>query len=161
MKSSHGQLGAGLANGLGGHNTHCLAYLHESAVGKVPAVTHGTHTKTRSAGKNRADFHAGHTRLAYPRDTGLVNFLACMDKHFVCKGILDIFKSNAPQHPFFKRLNHFAAFEKGFNLNAHHGAAVMLGNGAVLGHVCQPPCQVSGVSGFKGGVSQPLSGAVS
>ena len=57
MEGTHGQLGARLADGLGGDDTHRLAGAHRFADGQVDAVALGAHAAAGTAGQHGADLH--------------------------------------------------------------------------------------------------------
>ena len=57
VEGTHGQLGAGLTDGLGGDDTHRLASAHRLTNGQVDAVALGAHAAAGPAGKDRADLH--------------------------------------------------------------------------------------------------------
>ena len=57
VEGAHGELGAGLADGLGGDDAHRQAHLHELAGGEVAAVAQGAHAALGLAGEHGADAH--------------------------------------------------------------------------------------------------------
>jgi hypothetical protein len=59
VEGPHGQLGARLADGLGGQNTDGLPHLHTGAVGQIPSVALGTDAAFGTAGQRRADLDTG------------------------------------------------------------------------------------------------------
>ena len=59
VEGTHGQLGTGLADGLGGDNAHGFAHRHRLAVGQVRAVALGADALGGAAGQDGADLHPG------------------------------------------------------------------------------------------------------
>jgi hypothetical protein len=63
-------------------------------------------------------------------------------------GIDDVFQRYSPQDPVPHPLDHFAAFHQRGDEDAVDGAAVVLGDDRILGHVHQTAGQVTGVGGL-------------
>ncbi len=59
MEGAQGELRAGLADGLGGHNTDCRAQVDHVAAAQVEAVAFGADAVLKLAGQRRADFDFG------------------------------------------------------------------------------------------------------
>ena len=57
MEGTHGELGAGLADGLRGDNADGFAQLDLGAGGQVAAIAFDAHALFALAGEHRADFH--------------------------------------------------------------------------------------------------------
>ena len=57
VEGTHGQLGARLADGLGGDDAHRLTGAHGLADGQVDAVALGAHAAAGPAGEHGADLH--------------------------------------------------------------------------------------------------------
>src|SRR5262249_12110982 len=57
VEGAHGELGAGLADGLRGDDTHRLPELGETACAQVAAVAHDADAALRLAGQRGADAH--------------------------------------------------------------------------------------------------------
>ena len=59
VEGTHGKLGAGLADGLGGNDAHSLADVDQVPAGKVASVAQGAHAMLGRAGQGRAHCDVG------------------------------------------------------------------------------------------------------
>src|SRR4029077_716796 len=74
--------------------------------------------------------------------------------------VLDLFKRNAADNAVTKRLDFYARFDDGLDVDAVTGAAVRLVDDDVLGHVDEAAGQVTGVRRLQRRVRQALTCAV-
>ena len=156
VEGSHGQLGAGLADGLGGDGAHGLAHVHHVAGGQVAAVAFTADAVTAAAGEDAADIDLLDAGGNYPLGHGLVHEGAGFGHHLA--GLL--VHHVAAEHAALDALGQ--GFDVGDLLypDAVGVAAVVLADDDLLGHVHQTAGQVAGVGGTQGGVGQALAGAV-
>src|SRR5205823_182404 len=75
--------------------------------------------------------------------------------------ILDLLKRYATDDAVTQRLDDLTGFDHGADVDAVDGAAVVLGDDDVLGHVNQTTGEVTGVSSLERGIRQSLTSAVS
>ena len=160
MKGAHGQLGAGLADGLGRDDAHRLADVDHVAAAQVAAVAHGADAALGLAGEHRADHHPVDTRGLDGLHPVLGDLLVHAHQHFAGVRIDHILQRHAAEDTFTDAHDHLAAFDQGLGHGAAHGAAVPHDDGRILGHVHQPSGEVAGVGGLERGVGQTLAGAV-
>ena len=71
VEGTHGQLGAGLADGLGGDDAHGLTHAHGLADGQVDAVAVGAHAAAGLAGEHGAHLD-GHLAVGVALGLGLL-----------------------------------------------------------------------------------------
>ena len=160
MEGSHGQLGAGLADGLGRQDADGLAHGHRGAVAQIPAVALGAHAPAGLAGEHRPDLDLLQSGFLDAPGSVLVDLFIGFHQHFAGVGIDDVVQGHPAQDPVAHPLDDFAAFHQGGDEDAVDGAAVVLGDDRVLGHVHQAAGQVTGVGGLQGRIRQTFPGAV-
>ncbi len=78
----------------------------------------------------------------------------------VVNGSRIVARRHAAEHAVAQRLDDVAALDQRRRLDELHGAAVVLGDDHVLGHVDQPAGQVPGVGRLERGVGETLAGPV-
>src|ERR1035437_7786986 len=159
VEGAHGQLRAGLADGLGRDHTDRLAALDQPSSGQVAAVAHDTDAALGFAGKHRADLDAHDAGRLNGRREIFGDLLVDTHDH-VAFVVLLVFERHAAHNAVAQRLDDFTRFDDRLDVDAFGGAAVVLGDDDVLRHVHQAPRQVAGIGGLQGGVGQPLAGAV-
>ena len=81
MEGTHGQLGAGLADGLGRDDADGLAHVHELAVGHVRAVALGADADAGLAGQHASDRDFGDARVDDLLGQIVGNQLVGLDEH--------------------------------------------------------------------------------
>ena len=81
VEGAHGELGARLADGLGGDDADRLADVHLAAAGQVAAVALDADAAPRLAGEHRADLHLVDAGVLDELDLGLVDLLVGLDQH--------------------------------------------------------------------------------
>ena len=129
------------------------------AGGQVAAVAELANAALGFAGEHRADLHA--------LDTGGLNgagqifgdFLVEPDDQ-VAFVIELVFESHAADDTVAQRLDDFARFDDGLDVNAVAGAAIGFGDDDVLRHVAEAAGEVAGVGRFERGVRQAFARAV-
>src|SRR5690606_21735359 len=137
------QLGARLADRLGGDNTNRLAEVDHVATGQVATVAVGADAEGRFAGDRRAHvdrLDAGGFQLVDP--CLVQQGVAGDDRVFVVARQVHVFGDDPAQHAVAQRLDHVAAFHDRGHGQAVVGTAVGLGDHDVLGHVDQAAGQV-------------------
>ena len=160
VEGAHGQLGAGLADGLGGDDADGGADLDGLAGGEVAAVAFGAHAVLAVAGEAGADPDLLDAGLLDGGGLGLVDLVVGLDDDGVGLGVADFVEGGAPDDAFGEGELDLVAFDDGLDLDAGHGVAVLLGDDDVLGDVDELARHVAGVGGLEGGVGEALTGAV-
>ncbi len=142
MEGAHGQLGARLADRLGGDDAHRFADVHRGAAGQVAAVAGAADAGGRFTDQHRADLHRLDAGLLDLLDQGLVQ--VGVGRHDdVAARILDVLGRRAAQDALAERDEHVAALDHRAQGDAARGAAVLFGDDAVLGHVDETTGQVA------------------
>src|SRR5205807_2113540 len=75
--------------------------------------------------------------------------------------VFDLFERYATHDTITQRLNDIAGFHDGADVNPIYGAAILLADDYILGHVYKTAGQVTGVSGLERRIRQTFTGAVS
>src|SRR5690606_15964980 len=156
MEGAHGQLGAGLADGLGGDDADRLAYLDQLARREVTAVAPDAHPVPRAARQHRTDFHLFDARILDGCGRGLVDQLVLLDQHLAGLRMQHGLCGHPPSDPvpqgFDDLLDPSGDFLDGTDDDSLGRAAVFLPDDHVLGDVDQAPGEVSRVGGPQSGV---------
>ena len=160
VESAHGELGARLADRLGGDHAHRLADVDAVAAGQVAPVAARTDAVAGFAGDggthphlvNAVGFEHVH-QLFVEQHVGPHQLL-------VGAGTGDRLGGDPTENALAQGLDHIAAFDDRLHEDALLGAAVFLGDHHVLRHVHQAPGEITGVGGLEGGVGQTLARAV-
>ena len=160
MKGTHCQLGSRLADGLGSDDTNRFTDLHHAAMGKIAPIALHTGATLAPAGEDRADMNSLQAGLLDPSYRLLVDFIVFLDQHFISDWIFYGFKGYPAQNTFAQTLDNLSSLSECLHPDAVNGAAVFLVNNGILGHINQPPSQISRVGGLQGGVCQPFSRSV-
>ena len=160
VEGAHGQLGAGLADALGGDHPHRLAFGDEPPAGEVAPVAQGADAVVHIAGKHRADVHRFDAGIFDELHLVLVDLVAGFYQQRVAEGIGNVFQRNPAQHPVAQGLDDLARLDQRRHFDSVHRAAVVIPHHAVLGHVHQPPSEVAGVGRLERRIGQPLARAV-
>ena len=159
MEGTHGQLGTGLTDGLGGDNTHSLAQTNRQTVGQVGAVAAGAGAVLGAAVQNAADLQLGDTGLLDLFGVEQVHHLVLADDQLASLGMIHIVYSVTAYQTLMEGLDHAVAFADGGNHDALGGAAVLFPDDHVLRNVYQTAGQVTGVGGTQSGIGQTLTSA--
>ena len=133
VERPHGELRAGLADGLGRDDAHGHPHLHELAGGEVAAVAEGAHAALGLAGEHRADPHlldaggldvAGHL---------LGDLLVGLRRRPVpLEWVLDVLEAHAADDAVAQGLDDLPRLDDGPDVDAVDGAAVVLADDDVL-----------------------------
>src|SRR5439155_9481839 len=162
VECAHRQLRSGLADLLGGDDSHSFAKLNELAGGEVASITHRAYSATALTSKNGTNlqtFHAHPLKLAGDL---LINELIRFDDFFLLiHRISDCLATDTPDNAL-GQIDHFLV---AFVNRAHHDAvdrtAIFFVDDHVLCRVHQFPCQITGVGGLERCVSETFASAVS
>src|SRR5437588_285527 len=159
VERAHGELRAGLADGLRGDDADGFAKFHHAAGGQVAAVAKRANTATRFASEHRTDADAVDTRGLDGVGQLFVDFLVDVNDD-VALEVLDLVERNAAHNAVAKRLDFHARLDDGFDVDAIGGTAVVLVDDHVLRHVHEAASQVAGVGGFERRVGETFARAV-
>ena len=125
VERTHGELRAGFADGLGGDDTHRLAAFDQPAGRQVAAVAELADAALGFAGQHRTDLH--------PLDTGGLDLVGQILGDFVIDLDDDaafvvhlVFESHAADDAVAQRLDDFARFDDGLDVDTVAGAAIRL-----------------------------------
>ena len=159
VEGTHGELGAGLADGLRRDDADGFAHLHHLAGAEVAAVAEDADAALGLAGEHGADLD--------PLDAGgldgggqvLVDLLVDFDDGLALV-VLELLKRNAADDAVAQRLDGLAGLDDRGDVDALDGAAVVVGDDDVLRHVDQTAGEVAGVGGLERGVGETLARAV-
>jgi len=143
VEGAHGELGARLADRLGGDDAHRLADVDLGAARQVAAVALAADTGLGVAGQHRADAHLLDARLLDLLDRDLVDQVARLADDRAVQRVDDVVERRAAEHALGQRLDHVAAVHDRPHREAAFGAAILLEDDAVLGHVDQAPASGS------------------
>src|SRR5271157_5513006 len=160
VESSHGELGAGLADRLGRDDAHGHAHFDELASRQVHAVAAAADAQRGLAGHRAADLDLLDLHLLELARRGEGDHLVFLDDHLVADRVDDV----DPADPAADRLGQahldlLALVDHALG-DALRGAAVFHGDHDVLGDVGELAGQVAAVGRLEGRVGQPLAGAV-
>ena len=160
VEGPHGELGAGLADRLGGDDAHGHADLDELAGRQVHAVAAPADAQRGLAGHRAADLDLLDLHLLELPGRGQGDHLVLLDDHLVGDRVDDV----DPADPAADRLGQadldlLALVDDALG-DALRGAAVFHGDHDVLGDVGELAGQVAAVGRLEGRVGQPLAGAV-
>ena len=159
VEGTHGQLGTGLADGLGGDDTHGLALAHGLADGQVDAVALGAHAAAGLTGEHGADHDLMDT--VGLQQLGVVggHHGVPADEDLAGLGIADVLHGVAALQALAEGLDDLAVLHDLAGQDAVVGTAVVLPDDDLLGHVHQTAGQVTGVGGTQSGIGHTLTGA--
>ena len=161
VERPHGQLGAGLADRLGGDDAAGLAELDHLARGRAPPVAELADAALGFAGQDGADLD--------PFDAQVLEFLGDLlgDLRRSCRrssrpesGLTTRSRATRPTIRSMKRLDDLAVLDDGRDVDPLERAAVVLVDDDLLADVDELPRQVAGVGRLEGRVGQALAGAV-
>ena len=159
VERAHGELRAGLADGLRGDDADGFAHFDEAAGGQVAAVAARANAAAGFAGEHGANLDALDARGLNRVGQLLGDFLVHVDDD-VAFVVLDLFERDAADDAIAQRLDFDAGFENRLDVDAVRRAAVELVDDHVLGHVHQPPREIAGIGGLERRIGQTLAGAV-
>src|SRR5208282_3976850 len=159
VEGAHGELRAGLADGLRADDAHGLAHLDHASGGQIAAIAAGADAAAGFAGEHGADFDALDARGLNGAGQFLADVLVDLADH-IAFVVLEAFEGDAADHAVAQGLDFHAGLEDGLHVNAFGSAAVEFADDHVLGHVHQAAGEVAGVGGLERGVRQALARAV-
>ena len=160
VERAHGQLGAGLADRLGGDDTHRLAHVDAGAARQVAAIAGAADTVRSLARQHRADNHRLDLQLLDHLGRLFVDQMTSLDDSFSGFGIDDVAGAAAPQSPFADGHQHLSAFDHRSYGQSLFRATVVLPDDAVLSDIDQAAGKVARVRRLQGRIRQTLAGAV-
>ena len=137
VEGAHGQLGAGLADRLGGNHAHGLAQVHQAATAQVTAIALGAQPVTGFAGQCRANLDFINADCFQFIECELVEQGARRQQQAVGFRVQQVFGGGAAQHAVAQGFDHLAALDDGTHHGALGGAAIVFGHDQVLRHVHQ------------------------
>src|SRR5216684_4762901 len=153
VERAHGQLRAGLADGLRGDDANGFAELDHPARSQVAAVAQCANAAAGLAGEHGANAHALDTRGLYGVGQLFGDFLVHIDDDVALK-VLDLVERNPADDAIAQRLDLDAGFDDGFDVNAVGGAAIALVDDDVLRNVDETAGQVTGFRGLERRIRQ-------
>ncbi len=160
VEGAHGQLGAGLADRLGGNDADSFAEVDHVPAGQVAPVAGGANAAPALAGEHRADaqlLDAGFFDLLHQV---FFDLLVSLHQHLAGDRIKNVLLGRSAENAVPEGLDDFATLGERGDLDAVEGAAVMLGDDGILGNIDQTPGEVSGVGRLERSVGQTLAGTV-
>src|SRR5690606_10534074 len=160
VEGPHRELGARLTDGLGGDDADRLTDGDLAAAGEVTSVALHADAAAGGTGEHRADADLVQTAVLDLADLGLVDLLVRPDEHLARNRVVDVVERHAAQDALAERLDDLTALDERADVQAVHGAAVVLVDDGVLRHVDETAGEVTGVRGLERGVRQTLTGAV-
>src|SRR5208282_830540 len=159
VEGAHGELRAGLADGLGADDAHGLAHFHHASGGQVAPVAARAHAAAGFAGEHGADFHPLDARGLNRAGQLLADVLVDFADH-VAFVVLEAFERDAADDAVAERFDFHAGLEDGLDKDSFGGAAVQFADDDVLGHVDEAAGEVAGVGGLERRVREALARAV-
>ena len=159
MERPHGELRAGLADGLRGDDTDGFAELDHAAGGKVAAITQRANAAPGFAREHGTDANAVDARRLNGVGKLFVDFLIYVDDD-VALEVFDFVERNAADDAVAQRLDLDPRFDNRLDVNAVVGAAVEFVDDHVLRNVHETARQIAGVGGLQGRVGKTFARAV-
>src|SRR5271168_1467520 len=159
VERTHGQLGAGFADGLRGDDADRFAQLNHAPGGEVAAVAESANSAAGFAGEHGTDADAFDTRGLHLIGKLFGDFLVHVHDDRALE-VLDLVEGDAAHDAVAQRLDFDAGFDDGLDVNAVGGAAIALVDDDVLRHVHETSSEVTGVGGLKSRVGQAFTRTV-
>src|SRR5690606_9609838 len=160
VEGAHGQLGAGLADGLGGNHADRLPDVDLVAPGQVAAITLGTDAVAGLTGDGGAHTHFIDAHGLDALHPFLVDHGAGGHGDLVAAGLEHILGHHPAEDTVTQGFDDVATLDHRGHQQALGGAAVDAGDHHVLGHIHQAAGEVTGVGGLERGIRQALTGTV-
>ena len=160
MECAHRQLGAGLADGLGGDHADRLADVDQVSACQITPVAHRADPVAGLAVDRGAHLDLVHTQVLELLAPALIEQGAGRDQDVLALGIHHVGGHHAPEYAALQGLHDVAALDHGLHHHAIGGSAVVLGDHQVLGDVHQAAREVTGVGGLECGVGESLARTV-
>src|SRR5262249_3025987 len=143
-----------------GNDAHSLAEIDRRAAGKIPPVALGADAVAGLASEGRTDANLLDARLLESLDLLFLDQLSGLDDDLAGRRIFHVLRRSPAEHALPERHGNLARLDQGAGGDAGIGAAILLGNDAVLRHVDETPGQVTRVCRLQRSVGQALAGAV-
>ena len=160
MERTHGELGARLADGLGGDDADRLAEADHETGGEVAAVALGADAALFLAGEDGADLELLVADLVEGGGNLLVDESVGLDYRGVADGILDGLTADASDNAGRERDDFLITLVDRADDDTVDGAAILGGDDHVLRRVNELAGQVAGVGCLERGVGKTLAGSV-
>src|SRR4029077_15543118 len=141
MEGPHGELGAWLADRLGGDDADRLTDLDQLAGRQVAAIAQAAHACARLAGEHRAHLDLGHAGLDQVARLHVADLGTFLDQHRLGRRVLDLGGRQATGDPRELRLRQRALLRNFGHPDSGSGTAVFGPNDDVLRDVNQPAGQ--------------------
>ena len=159
VERTHGELGARLADALGGDDAHGLADFHQLARSGQPSVAHLADAARGLAGQRRPHRNAVDAGFPDLFGDGLVDHFVAVNDYLSAGGIGDHVAGRAA-HDAFRQSAEVVIAGARFNVEGFSEFAVVVANDYLLRHVHQAAGQVTAVGGAQRGVRQTLASPV-
>ena len=159
MEGTHGELGAGLADGLRRDDADGFAHLHHLAGAEVTAVAEDADAALGLAGEHGANLDALDAGGLNGGGEVFVDLLVDFDDGLALV-VLELLERDAADDAVAQRLDGLAGFDDRGDVDAFDGAAVVVRDDDVLRDVDETAGEVAGVGGLERGVGETLARAV-
>ena len=159
VEGTHGQLGARLADALGGDDAHGLADFDQFAGGGQPAVAHLADAPRGLAGQGRAHGNAVNAGVFNLPGDHLVNHFVAVNDDFPAGRVGDYVAGDAAGDALGQGAEVVVA-GAGLDVEGLGEFAVVFADDDLLGHVNEAASEIAAVGGAEGGVGETLAGAV-
>ena len=160
VERPHGQLGAGLADRLGGNDADRLAELGWLVGGQILPITGGADAAFGFAGQGGTDLHPLHAERLN-RNGGLLGDDFTGGDHLPFADRIDDVVHGGPAINSVAEADDFIVpLEDRFHPDPPLRAAIRLTNDDIHGHVAELAGHVAGICGLQRGIGQSLAGAV-
>ena len=159
MEGTHGELGAGLADGLRRDDADGFAHLDHLAGAEVTAVAEDADAALGLAGEDGADLDALDAGGLNGGGEVFVDLLVDFDDGLALE-VLELLERDAADDAVAQRLDGLAGFDDRGDVDAFDGAAVVVRDDDILRDVDETAGEVAGVGGLECGVGETLTCAV-
>ncbi len=157
VEGTHGQLGAGLTDGLGRNHAHRLTDIDTVTATEITTIAGTTDTVFGFTTDCGANIDLVHTVFFEHVHHGFVQQDACLDQHIVAARLVHFLGSNPPQNALAQCFHHIAAFDDGLHEQAVFRTTIFRSDNQILGHIHQSAGEVSGVGCFQRRICQTLA----
>ncbi len=159
VEGTHGELGAGLADGLRRDDADGFAHLNHLAGAEVTAIAEDADAALGLAGEHGADFDLFDAGGLDGRGEVFVDLLVDFDDGLAFE-VFETLERDAADDAVAQRLDGFAGFDDGRDVDAFDGAAVVVRDDDILRDVDEPAGEVARVRGLQRRIRETLAGAV-
>src|SRR5512142_3348022 len=143
MEGAHGELRAGLTDGLGGNDADRLTDVDHVPASQVAAVAQHADASPGLAGQHRPNLDLGDAGILHDANLLLGDLLVGLHQHLAGVRIEDVVDRHTAENTIAQLLDDLAALFERSNLDALERAAVILGDDAVLRHVDEATREVT------------------